>query len=209
MSAAPALDLVHDAERAATILHPVRLRLLELLVEPDSAAGLARRLAIPRQKINYYLRQLEEDGFIELVEERRKGNCTERILRATARSYLIVPSALGRLAADPTQVRDQLSATYLVAVAARAIQELAAVRREGESAQKRVATLTIQTDVRFASAADQHAFAEELATQVAALVAKYHDERSRGGRRFRLFAGAYPAPAESSSSSTPSTPPEA
>jgi DNA-binding transcriptional ArsR family regulator len=208
MSAAPALDLVHDVERAATILHPVRLRLLEELTEPDSAAGLARRLKIPRQKVNYYLRQLEDDGFVELVEERRKGNCTERVLRATARSYLIAPSALGRLAADPAQVRDQLSATYLVAVAARAIEELATVRRQADSAKKRVATLSIQTDVRFASAADQHAFAEELATQVAALVAKYHDERSRGGHRFRLFMGAYPAPAEPATTPHPTTPQE-
>jgi hypothetical protein len=47
--------------------------------------------------------------------------------------------------------------------------------------------------VRFASAADRNAFAEELATAVGRLTAKYHDESAAGGRRFRLLVGGHPA----------------
>ena len=54
MAARAALDFVREAERASVLLHPLRLRIVAELREPDSASGLARRLRIPRQKINYH-----------------------------------------------------------------------------------------------------------------------------------------------------------
>jgi DNA-binding transcriptional ArsR family regulator len=81
-------------------LDRIRARLLAELCQPASAAGLAERVGLPRQKVNYHLRLLEQHGLIELVEERRKGNCTERVLRATATSYVISPEALDTVAPD-------------------------------------------------------------------------------------------------------------
>ena len=78
MPATPALDVIRRPDSAAALLDPVRQQLLAQLAEPDSAAGLARRLRLPRQRINYHLRALERAGLLELVEERRKGNCIER-----------------------------------------------------------------------------------------------------------------------------------
>jgi DNA-binding transcriptional ArsR family regulator len=121
---ATALHVVDRPATAATLLDPTRLEILRALDQPDSAAGLARRLGLPRQKLNYHLRLLEGDGLVELVEERKKRNCTERVLRAVARSYLISPAALGSLAADPDRVADRTSSAYLVATAARAITEV-------------------------------------------------------------------------------------
>ena len=193
MASATALDLIQQPGRAAALLHPMRLRLLENLRQPDSATGLARRLRLPRQKVNYHLRELEKARLVELVEERRKGNCIERVVRATARYYLINPAALGKLAADPAELQDRFSSAYLVAVAARAIGDLATLRQRAERAGKRLATFTLESQVRFASAADRSAFTEELANQLARLVAKYHKEKTPGGRRFQFFLGAYPA----------------
>ncbi|MCI0413435.1 helix-turn-helix domain-containing protein [bacterium] len=190
---ATAIQMIEDNLEAAAVLDPLRLQILEGLREPDSAAGLARRFGIPRQKVNYHLRQLEKHGFLEAVEERRKGNCTERIVRATARAYLISPQALGSLAADPDKIQDHFSSTYLVAVAARAIQELAVLREQANQANKKLATFTLQTSIRFASTADRNEFAREVSNAFANLSAKYHDEKSPGGRTFRVFAGAYPA----------------
>ncbi len=189
---AAAVDLIHDVQRAQSLLQPIRLRLLESLRQPDSAAGLARRIGLPRQQLNYHLRELEKHGFVELVEERRRGNCVERIVRATARSYLVDPAALGALAVDPDRMSDRLSATYLVAVAAWAIRDLAALRGKADAAGKKIATLTLQADVRFATAETRHAFAGELSQEIARLVGKYHDETAPGGRRFRFFVGGYP-----------------
>jgi DNA-binding transcriptional ArsR family regulator len=188
-----AVNFIGDAVSAAAMLDPLRLQILERLREPDSASGLSRLMNLSRQKINYHLRELEKHGLIEQVEERKKGNCVERIVRATARHYLISPDALGNLATDPEQIQDRFSSTYLVAVAARAIRDLAVLRTRAEKAGKKLATFTLETNVRFASAADQHAFTEELANAVAKLAAKYHDEKTAGGRQYKFIIGAYPA----------------
>ena len=197
MTAAP-LHVVRHAEGATTLLHPLRLRLLHELKEPDSAAGLARRLRIPRQKLNYHLRQLESEGLVEVVGTRQKRGCVERLMRAVARSFVIDPATLGTIAGDPATVEDQVSSAYLVAVAARTIRELAALRERAEQGGKRLPTLAIQSEIRFTSPAAQHAFASELTKALAELTAKYHDGTSTSGRTFRLIAGSYPRPADSS-----------
>jgi DNA-binding transcriptional ArsR family regulator len=181
------LQIVQSPEKAAVLLQPGRLDLIERLAEPDSAAGLARRLGIPRQKVNYHLRELEREGFLELFEERRKGNCIERVVRATAREFLIAPHAGKSVTAD------RFSAAYLVSTAARIIRDLAALCLRAHRAGKRIATLTLETEIRFATSESRAAFAEELTASIAHLAAKYHNEHAEGGRRFRLVAASYPA----------------
>ena len=203
MPASAAVHVIEDGDRAASVLHPLRLKILAELGEPDSAAGLARRLGLPRQKLNYHVRQLEEQGLVEAVGERKVRNCTERLVRAVARSFLIGPTTLGDLAVDPTSIRDRASSAYLVAVAAQVIREVAEQRDRAHEAGKSLPTLTLQADVRFASPEKQHAFAAELSKEVARLIAKYHDEDEPDGRRFRVMAGAYPAPAEAETKRDP------
>jgi DNA-binding transcriptional ArsR family regulator len=178
----------------AALLKPMRIRILDALSDADSAASVARRLDLPRQKVNYHLRELEREGLVELVEERKKGNCIERLVRATARSYLVGAEALGALASDPAAVPDKFSSAYLVATAARAITDVAAMRALAEDAGKRLPTLTLDAEVRFASAAERAAFFEDLTNQLARLIARYHHADAPAGRSFRLFVGAYPQP---------------
>jgi len=98
--------VIDDPAVAAVSLDPVRARLLAALAEPASAASLAAGAGLTRQKANYHLRALERSGLIELVEERRKGNCTERVMRATAASYVISPAAMEAVAPDTARARD-------------------------------------------------------------------------------------------------------
>ncbi|WP_229691264.1 ArsR/SmtB family transcription factor, partial [Sphaerisporangium melleum] len=86
--------VIEDPAAAEVTLDPVRARLLAELAEPGSATTLAAKVGLPRQKVNYHLKTLERYGLVELVEERRKGNVTERIMRASAASYVISPAAL-------------------------------------------------------------------------------------------------------------------
>jgi DNA-binding transcriptional ArsR family regulator len=188
------LETVRDPGAAAALLDPIRQRLLTQLAEPDSAAGLARRLRLPRQKINYHLRALEAVGLVELVEERRKGNCLERVVRATARSFIISPEAIGALGPTAETAADRLSGAYLIAAAGRTIRDVAALEARARDQGKRLATLTLEADVRFASAESRAAFAEELAETVARLATRYTDERAPNGRRFRLLAAIHPTP---------------
>ncbi|MBV8516246.1 MAG: helix-turn-helix transcriptional regulator [Acidobacteria bacterium] len=187
------LELVDRSASAAAMLHPMRLRILDALREPGSASAVARQLGVPRQKVNYHLRELEKAGFLEEVEQRRAGNCIERIVRAKATHYLIDPQLLGALAADGTSVEDRFSSTYLIALAAGAIRDVAALQQKAAKARKRVPTFALQTDIRFASAEERAEFTNALANAVARLVAKYHDAETPGGRSFRFVIGAYPA----------------
>ena len=85
-NASAPIQVIQSADTAATLFSPARMRILEHLSKPDSAAGVARRLELPRQQIGYHLRELEQAGLVELVEERRKGNCIERVVRTAIAS---------------------------------------------------------------------------------------------------------------------------
>jgi DNA-binding transcriptional ArsR family regulator len=180
---------------AQSLLRPLRARILEEAGSPTTAAGIARKLSIARQKVGYHLRLLEKEGLVELVEERKQGNCVERIVRATARAYLVSAEALGALAQDAAGVQDKVSAAYLVAVAAQSAREVAQLRQKADAAGQRLATLTLQSEVQFATAKDRGAFADELANAIAGLIAKYHQPEAPKGRTYRLTTFAYPKPA--------------
>jgi DNA-binding transcriptional ArsR family regulator len=190
------VEVIEDPAAATVALEPVRSRLLAELAEPASAAALAGRLGIARQKINYHLRALEEHGLVQVAEKRRWGGLTERLLVATAASYVVSPAALGPAASDPGRKADRLSASYLVALAARVIREVSRLLRRSREADKRLATLSIDTVIRFRSAVERAAFAADLTQAVAALAARYHDEAAPGGRPHRLVVVAHPLPQE-------------
>lgn len=147
---------------------------------------------MPRQRLNYHLRELETEGLVELVEERRKGNCIERVLRSAAQAFVISPEALGPMGLQQLPHRDRFSAAYLVAAAVRIVREVAGLCQRANATGKRLATLTIETEVRFRTPEARGAFSEELAMAIAGLAAKYHCEQAEG-RTFRFVIGAYPA----------------
>jgi DNA-binding transcriptional ArsR family regulator len=185
------IQVIEEPAAAAVALDPMRSRLLAELVEPASAATLAARVGLPRQKVNYHLRTLEAQGLVELAEERKRGGITERVLRATAATYVISPAALGETAVDPERAADRLSAGYLVALAGRVVAEVGGLARRAEAAGKRLPTLSMDTEVRFRSAEDRAAFAEELTAAVVDLVSRYHHD---DGRPHRLVVAAHPTP---------------
>ncbi len=180
------LDVIDDPLAAAAALDPIRNRLLSELKEPASASELALRLDIPRQKVNYHLRTLESHGLVSVAKTRKWGGLTERLLVASAASFVVSPCALGPIAADPALEADRLSASYLIALAARVIREVSGLIRGALQAKKYLATLSIDTAIRFRSAADRAAFTAELTESVNRLVSKYHDETAAAGARIAL-----------------------
>jgi DNA-binding transcriptional ArsR family regulator len=197
------VEVIDDPAAAVVALDPVRARLLAELAEPASAAALAERLGLARQKVNYHLRTLEAHGLVRVAEERRWGGLTERLLVATAASYVVSPGALGEAATDPARASDRLSARYLVALAARVVREVGDLARRAEQSGRRLPTLSIDTEIRFRSAADRTAFGDDLAAAVTTLAARYHDESAPGGRRHRLVVAAHPLPNTADSKEAP------
>ena len=191
------VGVLEDPASAAAALHPRRSRLLAALAEePASAASLAVRIGLPRQQVGHHLRALEEQGLVVEVGRRQHGGLTERVLAASASAYVVSPAALGGAGADPSRVPDRLSAAYLVALAARAVREVGGLLRGAAQAGKRLPTLSLDADVRFASAAARTAFAAELADAVRTLAARYHDESAPDGRTYRVVVLSHPRPPE-------------
>jgi DNA-binding transcriptional ArsR family regulator len=188
------LEVIDDPAAAVVALDPLRARLLAGLAEPASASALAQRVGLPRQKVNYHLRILEDHGLVAEVGQRRWGGLTERLLHATAASYVVSP-ALGQGAGDPDRIADRLSARYLIALAARVVREVAGLARRADQAGKRLPTLALDTEIRFRSAAERAAFTSDLADAVTTLVSRYHDAGAPGGRSHRLVVVAHPVPA--------------
>jgi DNA-binding transcriptional ArsR family regulator len=175
------------------MLDPARLRILSALREPDSSAGIARTLGLPRQRIGHHVRALEAAGLLTYVGERRKRNCVERLLQATARSYVLAPQLLGQLGMTADEAHDRFSSMYLLAAATRVLQEVSALRPRAEAAGKKLPTLTLQTEVRFASARSQNEFLEELLATFSDLVTRHHKPDAPGGRTFRISLLGHPA----------------
>jgi DNA-binding transcriptional ArsR family regulator len=188
--------VIDDPAAAEVSLDPVRARLLAELAEPLSATMLAARVGLPRQKVNYHLHALEDHNLVAVAGERQWGGLRERLLVATASSYVVSPGALGPVAADPGRANDRLSASYLIALAARAVREVGEMWAVAREKNKRLATLSIDTAIRFRSPADRAAFTQELSDAVTSLAARYHDESNPRGRSYRLVVAAYPKPKE-------------
>jgi DNA-binding transcriptional ArsR family regulator len=202
------VTVIDDPAAAEVSLDPVRTLLLAELAKPGSASTLAAKVGLARQKVNYHLRALERHGLVELVEERRKGNMTERVMRATAASYVISPAALAAVAPDPDRSPDQLSALWLLALAARLVKEVGELIGRSKRARRPLATFGMDTEIRFASASDRATFAAELSDAVEALASKYHDEFAAGGRKHRLIVALHPSitrPAAENDNPSPAT----
>ncbi len=187
------VEVIDSPAAAVVALDPVRARLLAELVEPSSAAALALRVGIARQRVNYHLKALEAYGLVTLTEERKHGGITERVLQATAASYVISPAALAESGADPELTKDRLSAHYLLALAGRVVSEVGGLARRAEAAGKRLPTMAIDTEIRFRSAQDRAAFADELTAALLDLAARYHHD---DGRPHRLVVAAHPKPVD-------------
>ena len=96
----PRLQAVHRA-----LADPLRIRLYELLVlRPQSAKELARRVGLPPDRLYHHLAQLEKGKLIEIAEYRPlAGGKVERVYAPTAVEPLVDD-------ASPAEVARMLSA---------------------------------------------------------------------------------------------------
>lgn len=195
------LSYLEEPEQVRAALSPLRRQLLNLLQEPASGTQLAAALDLPRQRVNYHLRELEKAGLVELVEERQRRGCVERILRATAGAFVVDPSVMTEARAF-TQIHDQYAAEHLVQVAAGTVRDVARMQSKADAAGKRLLTFTLEAEVRFAEPGDVHRFTDALAEAVRLTVEAFDSE---DGRPYRLIAGGHPAPRSTGAAETTAT----
>jgi DNA-binding transcriptional ArsR family regulator len=164
---------------------------------------LASRLGLPRQLVNYHLRALERHGLVELEAERRKGNVMERVMRASAGSYVISPAVLTALQPDPGGSTDQRSAIWLLALAARLVRDVGALLAGATRDRRTLSTFALDGEIRFPSAADRAAFADELGATVTSLIGRYHDDAAPRGRTYHVLVAIHPSVPTHAPSPTP------
>jgi DNA-binding transcriptional ArsR family regulator len=183
--------VAHDRS-AGILMDPTRRRILQALSETGSATTVADALGLSRQLANYHIRTLEKAGLVAHVGRRAKRGLSERLVRATATHYLISPEILGDLGRSPAESTDRFSASYQVAAAVKTIRDVSEMATRARDVGRRLTTLSLESEVRFATPADREAFANELAHAVSAIVAKHHNASAPDGRAYRLCVHAHP-----------------
>lgn len=189
---AAAIQVIQRLDQAAALLVPVRVRLVRELAEPASATALAKRLKLTRQRVNYHLRALEKVKLVRLVKVERRGNCNERIMQATARSYVVSPLALAEMGGDSEVVQDQFSWAFAMNVAMRTLRDLSELRRRADKARKKLATFTMDVGLRFPSPGHLAQFVDELRAAIGTVAVRF-GSGSEKDPLFHLTVGTYPA----------------
>lgn len=165
-------------------LSPLRQAVLERLREPGSASEVAASLGESRQRVNYHVRSLERAGLVELVEERRRRGCIERVVRATSDAVVVEPRVVGRPSAQ-----DRFAADALIENGARLVRDVAAARSAAASRGQRLLTFSVEAEVGFEHPSELERFADALAARIAELAAEF----GPGQRRYRVIVGGHPA----------------
>ena len=192
------LETVASPTRAGALLNPLRLQLLALARQPASASEMAKRLGLPRQRVNYHVRTLERAGFLRPAGRRRKRNMIEQRYVATARGFVLSPTLLGPVGADWRDIHDTGSAEYLLALAEQVRRDVERTARE--AGEERVPTVSLKSQFRFESAAQRTEFARALREAVVGVIARHssanrtEDGRAGRGRPHRLVLACYPVP---------------
>lgn len=195
--AAARIDCIQDMERASTLLSPLRLEILRLARQPISASELSRLLELPRQRVNYHVRQLARTGFLRQAGRRRRRNMIEQRYTASADGYFLSPELLGAVGADWRRIENTSSADYLLALCCQVEADLCGLRRgSGEAGED--STLSLKSQFRFENEARRQACARALREAVIRVIAEHTTPYSKPdgspapGLPWRLVLGCYP-----------------
>lgn len=185
--------VVADLPALQALTSPVRMRMLELLREPNSAAALARVLDEPRQKVNYHLKELERAGLVRPAGTRRRGAMTEQLYRAVANAFVVSPRITWTDERRAAALRDQTSLAALVDLGERLQRDGAGLLDRAAFAGDEIPSASVDVEVAFPDEAARSAFMTEYLEALGPLLTKYGVARALGAP-FRLMLAVYPDP---------------
>jgi DNA-binding transcriptional ArsR family regulator len=191
------IDCVEDLARASSLLSPLRLEILRLARQPVSASELSRVLKLPRQRVNYHVRQLAGSGFLRQAGRRRRRNMIEQRYSASADGYLLSPKLLGAVGADWRLIENASSADYMLALCCQMETDLSRLRR-GSGEMGSDVSLSLKSQFRFENEGRRQACGRALREAVVRVIAEYTtpylrpDGSPAQGQPYRLVLGCYP-----------------
>jgi len=183
------VKVVDDPEALQALGHPVRLKILEALREPGSAATAARAVGQSRQNANYHLKELERAGLVSRVGERRNGNFIETLYQSAAGTVVVSPRVAW---ADPRRVQtlaDQVSLENLVVLGERLSGDATALLDRAAFDGEEIASAAVEAAVSFPDEAARARFLRDYMAAVGRLL-KTHG--AADGERYRVVLAAYP-----------------
>ena len=188
------IALIRDPAQTRSLLDPLRRSILETLQEPGSSSSVADHLSLPRQRINYHVRSLEDEGLLVHIEDRRKGNCVERVVQAKAQRYVIDPLILNALGlGQPAALDHRFSpaAEDLLAASCHTLHEVGSRLEQGPNDAPQSPTLSLETHIRFRTPEEEVEFARRLREELDQMHARYHCPAGTEGRMFRITIGGH------------------
>ena len=184
-----AVEDLRKPDQLHVLAHPIRLRILEMLREPLSAAALARSLADARQKVNYHLKELERAGLVRRVGERRAGNFLESLYQAVARTFVVSPRVAWGSPRRLKAFGAQLSLRTLVTLGESLQRDAAVLLDRAAFDGEEISSASVEGEVHFADKDDRAAFMKEYLAAVGPLLKRYG---ARKGARYRALLALYP-----------------
>ena len=79
--------VIQDIETLRAISDPLRIRLLELMAQPQTVKEIAAQLGVGKTKLYYHLNLLEKHGIIRVARTRVVSGIIEKSYQVTAYSY--------------------------------------------------------------------------------------------------------------------------
>ena len=187
---APGHTVLDSVDQLAAVTHPTRLRILDALRTPDSAAGAARRIGQPRQRITHHVHELEKAGLLRHAGERRKGAFVEQLYESVAGTF-VIPSRLAWGDGERLQaIAAQVSLQHLVEVGERLERAAASLLDRAAFDGEQIPSAAVEATVRFADAEARAAFLDEHLALTAQLIERY---ASPTGDDFTVTVVAHPA----------------
>ena len=84
----PVLKSIDTLEALKALADPLRTQVMEALYEkPLTVSQIADRLGVAPSKLYYHINQLEEHGFVQVVDTKVQGNIIEQSYWLTARNF--------------------------------------------------------------------------------------------------------------------------
>ena len=185
----PTVLSIRESGTLQALCHPTRVAMLEALREPASAAGVARQIGQPRQRVGHHLKTLEEAGLVHKVGTRRQGNFVETLYRTAARTLVIAPDVAW---ADPRRLevlKSQHSLRTLVRIGERLQRDAVVLLDRAAFDGEKVASAAVSAEVCFASEEERAEFLREYLESTRELLERYEHKR---GEPYRVVIAVHP-----------------
>ncbi len=182
---------IKDPNTLAALAHPIRRQMLDGLREPVTAAGLARKLGLPRQQANYHLKSLEKAELVKPAGERRKGHLIEKLYEAVAGTLVLSPEVAWDSSDRQRALNDQVALNHLVKLGNQIQRDASGLLDRAAFDGDEISSASVEAEVSFTDEAARTAFMEEYLKLLGPLLDKHG---AQSGLPYRVAVAIYPDP---------------